>query len=188
MLNLATGRPPPNKWLPFLAYGLSSWGCRLYVSVALPPTIVKVLEELAGGRDVGLFIADLIAGRLDPSRRVEVYLKLSEDYLRSGEELYSKGDLTQAGEKYWGAVAALLNAIGELRGWDHYSHRDYDVIIDKLYEETHDKSLLIDFSMAERLHANFYHGFMSREVFDAHRQAILELIEKLKRLIKPKSE
>ena len=154
------------------------------MSVALPPTIVKVLEELAGGRDVGLFIADLIAGRLDPSRRVEVYLKLSEDYLRAAEELYSKGDLTQAGEKYWSAVTALLNAIGELRGWDHYSHRDYDIIIDKLYEETGDKSIMLDFSVAERLHANFYHNFMDKEVFDAHRQAVLELISKLREIIK----
>ena len=188
MLSLATGRPPPNKWLPFLAHGLNSWGCRLYVSVALPPTIVKVLEELAGGRDVGLFIADLIVGRLDPSRRVEVYLKLSEDYLRAAEELYSKGDLTQAGEKYWGAVAALLNAIGELRGWDHYSHRDYDVIIDRLYEETGDKSIMLDFSVAERLHANFYHNFTDKRAFEVHRQVVLGLIERLKGLIKLRSE
>ena len=85
------------------------------VALILSPTVAELLRELAGGRDVELFIVDLIAEKLDPPRRVEVYLRLSEDYLRSAEEFYGKGDLAQAGEKYWGAVTALLNAIGELR-------------------------------------------------------------------------
>ncbi len=94
------------------------------VALALSPAIAELLRELAGGRDVEEFIIDLIVRELDPPRRVEVYLRLHEDYLRSAEELYSKGNLTQAGEKYWGAVTALLNAIAELRGgWEHYSHR-----------------------------------------------------------------
>lgn len=140
---------------------------------------------MAGGRDVEEFIIDLIVRELDPPRRVEVYLRLHEDYLRSAEELYSKGNLTQAGEKYWGAVTALLNAIAELRGgWEHYSHRDYDVIVGRLYKEINDKSILIDFSMAERLHANFYHNFMGKEEFEVHRQAALELIERLRAVIK----
>ena len=92
--------------------------------------------------------------------------------------------MAQAGEKYWGSVTALLNAIGELRGWDYHSHRDYDVIIDKLYEEAHDKSLLINFRIAEALHANFYQNFMSKEGIEAHRQAVLELMGKLKEIIK----
>ena len=154
------------------------------VALILSPTVAELLRELADGKDVEAFIVDLIAEKLDPPRRVEVYLRLSEDYLRSAEELYSKGDLAQSGEKYWGAVTALLNAIGELRGWDHYSHRDYDVIIDKLYEETHDKALLTGFSMAERLHANFYHNFMSKEGFEVHKQAVLELIGRLKEIVK----
>lgn len=137
----------------------------------LSPRLAKVLRELAGDRDVEAFIADLVAERFDPPRGADVCLALSEDYLASAEELYAKGDLAQAGEKYWGAVAALLNAIGELRGWEHYSRRDYDVIIGRLYEETGDKSLLANFGMAERLHANFHHNFMEKEEFDAHRQA-----------------
>ena len=154
------------------------------MSITLSPTISKLLRELAGDRDVEAFIIDLIAERLDPQRRVEIYLKLGEDYLRSAEEFYGKGDLAQAGEKYWGAVTALLNAIAEQRGWEHYSHRDYDEIIEKLYGEIHDKSLLINFRMAEALHANFYHNFMSREGFEVHREAVLRLIERLRELIR----
>ena len=156
------------------------------MSITLSPTISKLLRELAGDRDVEEFIIDLIAGRLDPQRRVEVYLRLSEDYLRAAEELYGKGDLPQASEKYWGAVTALLNAIAEQRGWEHYSHRDYDVIVNRLYEETGDESIMLDFSVAERLHANFYHNFMDRKAFEVHRQVVLGLIGKLKELVKPK--
>lgn len=157
-----------------------------YVSSTLLPSIAELLRELAGDRDVEEFIVSLIAERLDPPRRVEVYLRLHEDYLKEAEELYNKGDLVQAGEKYWGAVVALLNAIAELKGWEHYSHRDYDVIINRLYGETGDKSIILNFSVAERLHANFYHNFMDRKAFEVHRQAVLELIEKLKESIKTK--
>ena len=156
------------------------------MELTLSPTIVELLRKLAGDKDIEAFIADLIVSRLDPPQRVEVYLKLHEDYLKSAEELYARGDLTQASEKYWRAVTALLNAIAEQRGWEHYSHRDYDVIVDKLYEETGDESIMLDFSVVERLHANFYHSFMDKKVFEVHRQVVLRLIEKLKGLIKSK--
>jgi hypothetical protein len=91
--------------------------------------------------------------------------------------------LAQAGEKYWGAVAALLNAVAEKRGWEHYSRRDYAVAVERLYEETRDRELVVGFSLAERLHANYYHNFMRREGFELHREAVLRLVEKLKKFL-----
>ncbi len=70
----------------------------------LSPTIYDLIKELIVGRDIDAFIADLIAERLDPKCRVEVYLMLHEYYLRSADEFYAKGDISQAGEKLWGAV------------------------------------------------------------------------------------
>ena len=67
--------------------------------------------------------------------RDEVYVKLYEKYLREAEELYARGDLARTGERYWGAVTALINAIAEERGWSHYTHRDYAEIIERLSEE-----------------------------------------------------
>lgn len=140
------------------------------------------MKKVAGDRDPELFLADLLVERLDPPQRLELYVKLHEKYMAEAEELYSKGDLLQAGEKYWGAVAALLNAIAEKRGMPHYSHRDYAVLIDQLYEETSDEELLREFAMAERLHANF-HNFMGRKQFGTHRAAVLKLVGKLKALL-----
>ncbi len=80
----------------------------------------------------------------------------------------------------------MLNAIAETHGWEHYSHRDYDAIVEKLYRETRDKSILINFRMAEGLHANFYHNLMIKESFDIHREAMLVLINKLKETLESK--
>lgn len=55
-----------------------------------------------------------------------------------------------------------------------------------MYEEIGDRSIILNFSVAERLHANFYHNFMDRKAFEAHRQVVLGLIEKLKELIRTK--
>ncbi len=82
-------------------------------------------------------------------------------------------------------MAALWNAIAELRGgWEHYSHRDYDVIINRLFRETNDKDLPLYFRAAERLHANFYHNFMTKDEYELHREYVLKLINKLRDLLK----
>jgi len=80
-------------------------------------------------------------------------------------------------------LAALLNAIGELLGVKHYSHRDYQLIIQHIYRDTRDVEVLRLFGMAERLHANFYHNFLDKETFDRHREDTLALIEKLRQYL-----
>ena len=61
-----------------------------------------------------------------------------------------------------GAVMALLNAIAEVRGWEHYSNRDYAVIVERMADEVDDGELRVLFNSAEKLHANFYHGFLDK--------------------------
>ena len=119
----------------------------------------------------------------DPKENVSVYLRLHEKLLKGAEEEYAKGDLVQASEKLWGAVASLLNAIAEVRGWKHVSHRDYHIIVDNLFKETNDRELLICFDAASKLHANFYHDFMSKDAFEVRRDCVLKLINKLKEFV-----
>ena len=127
-------------------------------------------------------ILEYIAKDIDPSVRIEVYMKLHEKYLKDAEELYAKGDLAQAGEKYWGAVTALLNAIGEKRGWNHYTHRDYAEIVERLSEELKEPLGRL-FAGVERLHANYYHNFLTKVNFEAHKEDALKLMQKLRSLI-----
>ena len=131
------------------------------------------------GKTVDGLILEYVAKDVDPGVRIEVYMKLHERYLREAEELYASGDLTQAGEKYWGAVTALINAIAERRGWSHYSHRDYAEVIERLSEELKEPLGRL-FASVERLHANYYHNFLTKVNFDAHREDALKLIRRLK--------
>jgi hypothetical protein len=113
--------------------------------------------------------------RLDSLLRAQYYIVLSVPRAESR-------DLPQSGEKYWGATAALLNAIAEERGWPHYSHRDYAEIVEKLSEQLKEPLGPL-FANAERLHANYHHSFLSPLNFKAHREQTLKLVEKLKALL-----
>lgn len=158
--------------------------CSMNAYIEIPSEVYKALRRasIRNGKDPATMVIESILKSLDPKSRIEIYMKLYERYLKDAEELTAKGDFVQASEKYWGAVTAILNAIGEIRGWDHYTHRDYNVIIENLYEETGDKDLLADFSIAERLHSNFYHNFMRKSAFEYHRERVLRLIEKLRKI------
>jgi hypothetical protein len=119
--------------------------------------------------------------------RTRKYPELIEKYLAEAEELYKKGDLPQSGEKYWGATATLLNAIAENKKWPHYSHRDYADIVEKLSEQLKEPLGPL-FANTERLHANYYHNFLSPLNFEAHRQQTLELVKKLIKLLRQEQE
>ena len=151
------------------------------VSKEVYELLVKIARRK--GKSVEEVIVESIAKDLDPRVRVEVYVKLHEKYLREAEELYSKGDLVQASEKYWGALTALLSVIGEKEGLPHYTHRDLRDIIEFLVEKTQDPEYSRLFSSAEALHANFYHNFMSRLSFKTHREDVIRLIQKIKKLL-----
>lgn len=116
---------------------------------------------------------------VDPKIKASDYLKIYEKLFSEAEKLYGKGDLLQAGEKYWGALCAVLNALGEMLGLDHYSHRDYQIIVSYVMRLTGDRSIRRLFASAETLHANYYHNFLDKESFDVHREDAIRLIEKL---------
>ena len=56
-------------------------------------------------------------------------------------ELY-EGDVRQASEKGWGAVALMLKAIAEERGWEHGKHRHLSRIASRLRSETGNRDVI----------------------------------------------
>ncbi|HID18075.1 TPA: PaREP1/PaREP8 domain-contain protein, partial [Candidatus Bathyarchaeota archaeon] len=64
--------------------------------------------------------------------------------------------LTQASEKFWGAVAESIKAVAESRGWERAKHGHLMETVSRLFEETGDKELPRLTASAERLHSNFY--------------------------------
>ena len=155
------------------------------VVVDLPENVYKALVEVARRRDVPveIVIVDLVSEKIDPGEKTKLYLDMYEKLYSDFRNLYAKGDLQQAGEKLWGAVVSLINAYASLRGLPHYTHRDLWVAVERIVEETKDPEYSVLFGSAERLHANFYHNFMTKQSFDKHVEGVQRLIEKLKTLL-----
>lgn len=129
-------------------------------------------------------IANALRNLLDPAERISIYLDLFRKYISEGEELLHRGELSQAGEKLWGAVAELLNVIGELKGLPHYRHSDYWRIMEVVVSETKDDELRRLLAVAEKLHANFYHNFIPPENFEGYVKDVKLLIERLRQYIR----
>ena len=55
----------------------------------------------------------------------QTYDQASQRFLAQARAKFSNGDLQQASENGWGAVAQMLKAIAEQRGWEHNRHRHY---------------------------------------------------------------
>lgn len=108
-------------------------------------------------------------------------MALNTKYLRDGEILLAQGDYSQASEKFWGAVTTLVKAAAVRRRWQHSTHRDLHVIVDRLFQETGDTELVRLFAAAESLHANFYEDFLTPEVVQHFAGQTKRLIEKFQR-------
>ncbi|MCM8808248.1 MAG: PaREP1 family protein [Candidatus Omnitrophica bacterium] len=111
------------------------------------------------------------------------YMELFKKYLQEAEKLYKEGDLSQAGEKYYGAVAELLKAIGEKRGWEHKGHIPRRKIILKLDNEYPELNLWSLYIHVEHLHQNFYENDLTEEMFNKDKKATETLISHLKEIL-----
>jgi hypothetical protein len=107
---------------------------------------------------------------------------LNVKYLDEADELLEAGDYVQASEKYWGAMAEIVKAIAEQRGWRHYSHRELLEAVAQLRRETGDDDLRRLFSVGESLHANFYENWMPAETVRGHAEDAHRFIDKLRPL------
>ena len=97
--------------------------------------------------------------------RIRKRLAQARAYWAKAPAELAQGDLCQAGEKGWGAVAQLAKAVATLRHWEHYDHVAIQEAITALITELPHRSAVIDrgLSAAERLHGNFYEVYMTAE-------------------------
>ena len=77
--------------------------------------------------------------------------------LEHADHFLQEGDLIQASEKGWGAVAHYLKAVAKQRGWRNGTHGDFFVIKDRLSNETENPTRMHElFRTVRGLHTNFY--------------------------------
>jgi hypothetical protein len=84
------------------------------------------------------------------------YEEISRHLLHQGEEELDKGDVLQASEKIWLAVAHELKAIAQHRGWNHRYHNHLRAEVAFLSMEWHRPDWLVTFGAIENMHTNAY--------------------------------
>lgn len=98
--------------------------------------------------------------RQSPERRdaaIRKHLPKAREYWTKWPAYLAEGDLCQAGEKGWGAVAQLAKSVASYRGWAHSGHEEIRAVIRQLADESEDRDRVRRSLMhAEMLHGNFY--------------------------------
>lgn len=107
------------------------------------------------------------------------HTKISDAFLEQARHEYRAGDLLQASEKAWGAVAHYVLARSKNKGWPCGSHKLILQNIRQLGDDSPYFDRLIN--SVNALHANFYQDFQDhRSVLRGIEDAV-ELLNVLKR-------
>lgn len=111
---------------------------------------------------------------------IENHLEISNRLIQHAYEQFEEGDLLQASEKAWGAVAHYLKSEAKFRGWRNTSHSDLSDIAYDLAHEVDDTSRVERlYDGVSKLHTNFYEDRLDdRDVAEGIRWAH-ELISQL---------
>ena len=97
---------------------------------------------------------------------------------RSGQE-FDAGENLQASEKMWGAVSHAVMAIAKKKGWRYGKYNAWSAAVARLAEEYDEPLLASDFSVARKLHANFYRDFMEDDELAWDRPIVDRFVRRL---------
>ena len=95
--------------------------------------------------------------------------ELSDRFLEQAEVEFGNGDVVQASEKAWGAVAHCVNAIARERGWQVGSHRALIENAERLISlapSAAEQEHLQRLRSVNALHANFYEDWLPPRVVE----------------------
>lgn len=104
-------------------------------------------------------------------------------FLLKARAYLDEGDLLQASEKGWEAVAYLLEAIAEQRGWPHAWQGDLFIVVDRITAELDDERVGRLFFSAGALQQNFYEGWMPAGSVARSLNSVEEFVRRLDDLI-----
>ena len=98
-----------------------------------------------------------------------IFLDRAEDSLRAG-------DLLQASEKAWGAVAHCLKSIAKRRNMPSGSHAALTILINRLANESDEHDRIIQlYRRMGFLHSNFYEDWFKQETVERGVRSAREL-------------
>ena len=86
----------------------------------------------------------------------ERYEEISRHLLEQAQEELDKGDILQASDKVWGAMAHAVKAVCQHMGWNHHAHNHLRAAANYVFAEFGRDDLMLVFGYLEALHANYY--------------------------------
>jgi hypothetical protein len=109
------------------------------------------------------------------------YRQRGEKYLKNAKEKIAREDWGKGAEFLWGAVSSLLNAICVLYEYRPITnHQEMVNFGKKLATELKDKEMYNFFDeTGNKLHANFYHEFMSSQEVSRYYLDTIKIAKKL---------
>lgn len=132
--------------------------------ITIPNSIYKILIEKARENEMTVeeYLIEIITQNLDPTIKAEKYIECALNLLEQARMELDKGDVRQASEKIWGAVALAVKSYAlEREGKKLTSHRELwkykDVIARDIGEWIRDSWM-----HAASMHVNFYEGWATR--------------------------
>ena len=110
---------------------------------------------------------------------IREHAETAREFLRKADQEFSAGEHMQGSEKLWGAASQAMITVARQRGWPCATHNALRNAAGNLSIEYGDNSLRDGFAVAEKFHANFYHGFMEAEELEFSRPSVEEFVEKI---------
>ena len=107
------------------------------------------------------------------------HIETAQQFLVDADREYEAGDILQASEKLWGAATHAVVAEMQKRDIDANGHRKIKSFVLRLESELEEPGLFSLFKHAETLHVNFYHGFLSEENLEEHRELVQRFVERM---------
>ena len=107
------------------------------------------------------------------------HVQTAREFLEASDREFEAGDKFQASEKLWGAATHALMAVMQEDGQVGKNHRELRGAVRRLAKERNDPFIRIGFEVAEKFHANFYHGFMEDFQVSEGREDVREFVKRL---------
>ena len=148
------------------------------VTIVLPRVAARRLQQEAekAGLTLDEYLVELAFSDADPAERARGYLEAAHSLLEQAERELERGDVRQAAEKLWGAVALSLKAYALWRdGRRVSSHRELWEYKDVVSEELGGWVSRV-FREASSLHTCFYEGWCTK-------RDVVEVLPEAKKLV-----
>lgn len=110
---------------------------------------------------------------------IQEHIETAQDFLSRSDRYFSEGDLLQGSEKLWGAAAHAIMAVARYRNWKLGRHMDLREDAEELAKELEEPVLFQHFKIAEKFHANYYHGFMDAINIESLRPYVHRFVQRV---------